>query len=127
MQPGNRVFHTLVLHHEDGVPLQCEDRHVNPACAPDYLGIDLTRTSATNHLFEVARAWTRADYSIEAERPTTREARLLAIDAGDPCLVVVRRTFSRDAVITRARLVHPGSRYRLHGKFQPRRRPRAQR
>jgi GntR family transcriptional regulator, histidine utilization repressor len=33
--------------------------------------------------------------------------------------VVNRRTFTRDAVITSARLVHPGSRYGLQGEFQP--------
>jgi GntR family histidine utilization transcriptional repressor len=31
----------------------------------------------------------------------------------------VRRTFTRDAPITIARLVHPGSRYLLEGQFQP--------
>ena len=41
--PRARVFHTLIVHHEDGVPLQCEDRYVNPACAPGYLGADFTR------------------------------------------------------------------------------------
>ena len=34
---GAPVFHTLIVHHENGVPLQCEDRYVNPACAPGYL------------------------------------------------------------------------------------------
>jgi GntR family transcriptional regulator, histidine utilization repressor len=118
MQPGDPVFHTLVLHHEDGVPLQCEDRHVNPACAPDYLDVDLTRTTATHYLFD-ATVLARADYSIEASRPTAREAKLLAIGTADPCLVIVRRTYARDAAITRGRLVYPGSRYLLQGKFQP--------
>jgi len=31
---GSAVFHTLIVHFENGVPLQCEDRYVNPACAP---------------------------------------------------------------------------------------------
>src|SRR4051812_9376279 len=40
---GEPVFHTLIVHFEDGVPLQCEDRYVNPACAPGYLSVDFTR------------------------------------------------------------------------------------
>jgi GntR family histidine utilization transcriptional repressor len=36
-----------------------------------------------------------------------------------PCLVIVRRTFSRQGPITLARLVHPGGRYQLQGDFQP--------
>ena len=115
---GARVFHSLIVHHENGVPLQCEDRYVNPACAPDYLQVDFTRTTPTHHLFEVTALW-RAQYSIEAALPTAQEASLLGIDAADPCLVVVRRTFSREAAITIARLVQPGARYTLQGEFQP--------
>jgi GntR family histidine utilization transcriptional repressor len=118
VQPGARVFHTLIVHHENHVPLQCEDRYVNPACAPDYLDVDFTQTTPTRHLFEATALW-RAQYSIEAALPTPEEAALLGIGAGDPCLVVVRRTFTRDAVITIARLVQPGARYTLHGEFAP--------
>jgi len=118
LAPGAPVFHTLIVHSEEGVPLQCEDRYVNPACAPDYLTVDFTRTTPTHYLFEVTALW-RAQYSIEAALPTPQEAGLLGIGAQDPCLVVVRRTFTRDAAITIARLVQPGSRYTLHGEFAP--------
>ena len=113
-----QVFHTLIVHFDNGVPLQCEDRYVNPACAPDYLTADFTSTTPTHHLFEVTALW-RAQYSIEAARATAQEAALLGIAPTDPCLVVVRRTFTVDAAITIARLVHPGALYRLHGEFEP--------
>ncbi len=115
---GGAVFHTLIVHLENGVPLQCEDRYVNPAEAPGYLGHDFTRTTPTHVLFETTALW-RAQYSIEAARATAQEARLLGVAADMPCLIVVRRTFSRAAPITIARLVHPGLRYALHGEFQP--------
>jgi GntR family histidine utilization transcriptional repressor len=116
--PGSEVFHTLIVHFESGVPLQCEDRYVNPACAPAYLQADFTRTTPTQVLFETTSLW-RAQFTVEAARPTAQEARLLQIDAGDPCLIVVRRTFTRDAAITIARLAHPGSRYVVEGSFTP--------
>ena len=112
------VFHTLIVHFENGVPLQCEDRYVNPACAPDYLNVDFTRTTPTHYLLQVAPLW-QAEYSIEAAGPTAQEARLLGIQAGDACLIVVRRTLNRGVPITLARLVHPGARYMLHGEFRP--------
>jgi len=116
--PGSEVFHTLIVHFENGVALQCEDRYVNPACAPRYLKADFTRITPTHELFDTTVLW-RAQFSVEAARPTAREARLLQIDADEPCLIVVRRTFTRDAAITIARLVHPGTRYTVEGNFTP--------
>ena len=115
---GAPVFHTLIVHFENGVPLQCEDRYVNPEVAPGYLAADFTRATPTQVLFQTTALW-RAQYSIEAARPSAQEARLLAIAADAPCLVVVRRTFTRQAPITIARLVHPGALYSLHGEFTP--------
>ena len=116
--PGTPVFHTLIVHFENGTRLQCEDRFVNPATAPGYLAADFTQITPTQYLFENTALW-RAQYSIEAERPTPQEAQLLGLAEGTPCLVVVRRTFTRRAPITIARLVHPGALYALRGEFQP--------
>lgn len=115
---GAPVFHTLIVHFEDGLALQCEDRYVNPAAAPGYLGNDFTRITPTQYLLQVAPLW-EAQYSIEAALPTALEARLLGIRRDEPCLVVVRRTVDQDRPITLARLVHPGSRYLLQGQFTP--------
>jgi GntR family transcriptional regulator, histidine utilization repressor len=112
------VFHTLIVHFENGVPLQCEDRYVNPACAPGYLDVDFTRMTPTLYLLQVAPLW-EAQYSIQASMPSIEEARLLEIDPAEPCLVVVRRTMSRGVPITIARLVHPGSRHQIDGQFKP--------
>lgn len=115
---GARVFHTLIVHHENGVPLQCEDRYVNPACSPDYLLADFTRTTPTQVLFETTALW-RAHYAIDAAPASADEARLLGVPVGEACLVITRSTHTRDATITLARLVHPGQRYSLQGDFQP--------
>ena len=118
LAPGAPVFHTLIVHFEDQVALQCEDRYVNPACAPDYLKTDFTRITPTHYLLEVAPLW-EAQYAIQAGAPSTREAELLGIPIEEPCLIIVRRTVNRDIPITLARLVHPGSRYRVEGQFKP--------
>jgi GntR family histidine utilization transcriptional repressor len=107
-----------MVHFDNGVPLQCEDRYVNPARAPDYLTVDFARTTPTQHLLEVAPLW-EAQFTIEAGAPTAQEARLLGLGTGDPCLIVVRRTVSRGATVTLVRLVHPGSRYKIEGRFEP--------
>ncbi len=118
LNPGDTVFHTLIVHHEHGVALQCEDRYVNPACAPDYLDVDFTQMTPTHYLLDVAPLW-EAHVAIEAAVPTAQEAKLLGIPRTDPCLIVVRGTVSRGVPVTLARLVHPGSRYTLESQFRP--------
>lgn len=115
---GAAVFHTLIVHHDNDVPLQCEDRYVNPAAAPDYLQVDFSSKTPTRYLLEVAPIWD-AQYTIEAGVASAEEARLLTMAAAEPCLVIVRRTTFGGTPITLARLVHPGSRYQLQGSFSP--------
>lgn len=115
---GSPVFHTIIVHFDNGLALQYEDRYVNPARAPDYLDVDFTQTTPTQYLLQVAPLW-QAQYSIEASLPTANEARLLDIASSEPCLIVQRRTVSRNKPITFAKLVHPSGRYSLQGQFKP--------
>ncbi|MBC7730065.1 MAG: UTRA domain-containing protein, partial [Microbacteriaceae bacterium] len=85
---------------------------------PGYLAADFTRTTPTQVLFDTTALW-RAQYAIEAAPASADEARLLDIAPREPCLVITRSTYTRDATITLARLVHPGTRYGVHGEFQP--------
>lgn len=117
LRTGARVFHSILVHLENGVPILYEDRYVNPAAAPQYLQTDFTRTSPTSHLLQAAPL-TEATYSIEACLPTAEEARQLAIRRTDPCLVMKRRTVSGANVASIGRHVYPGSRYSIAGQFQ---------
>lgn len=45
------------------------------------------------------------------------ECKLLQIERGEPCLLIRRRTWSGRVAVTAARLLHPGSRHRLEGRF----------
>lgn len=117
LRTGGRVFHTILIHLENGVPIQYEDRYVNPVAAPNYLKTDFTQTTPTRHLLEEAPL-TEASYSIEACLPTAVEARHLDIKPGEACLAMMRRTVSGAHIASVARLVYPGSRYSFAGKFQ---------
>ncbi len=117
LRTGAKVFHSVMLHCEDGVPIQLEDRHVNAQSAPHYLGVDFELTTPTRYLLEVAPL-TEASYTIEACLPGADEAQWLAIKRSEPCLVMVRRTVSGRHVASLARLVYPGGRYSFNGNFQ---------
>ena len=117
--PGARLYHSLVLHRENGTPIQVEDRHVSPAVAPRYLSLDLAARTANEYLTEVAPL-ARAEHVVSAILPPRRVARLLRIATTDPCLLLHRRTWSQGTVASIANLYHPGNRYDLVGRFRPR-------
>jgi GntR family histidine utilization transcriptional repressor len=117
LESGALLFHSVLMHLEDGVPIQYEDRHVNPAVAPDYLGVDFSRRTPTHYLLEHAPL-TEASYSIEAVLPDAAQARALGIGRSDPCLRMTRRTLSGTQVASLARLLYPGALYNFGGKFQ---------
>ncbi|WP_119156502.1 histidine utilization repressor [Caldimonas tepidiphila] len=113
---GAPLFHSVVVHYENELPIQVEDRHVNPALAPDYLGLDFGRTTANEHLMRVAPL-EGVHFRIEARLPPPEVAAMLHIDARQPCLVLSRRTRSRGQVASVATLWHPADRYQFTGGF----------
>jgi len=116
LAPGAELFHSVLVHLEDGLPIQWEDRHVNPAAAPHYLDADFTRTTPTRYLLAHAPL-TEASYRIEACLPSPQEASGLNILRREACLVMTRCTISGPHVASIARLVYPGARYSFTGKF----------
>ena len=117
LRKGSRVFHSVLVHLENGVPIQYEDRYVNPQAAPGYLQTDFAQESPTLHLLRNAPL-TEASYSIEATLPTAEEAQALDIALSEPCLVMMRRTVSGAHVASVARQLYPGKRYSFSGQFQ---------
>ena len=116
LAPGSAVFHSLCVHSENGVPVQLEDRHVNPRLAPDYLKADLAQTTATEILVAAIHA-DEIEHTVEAILPDAATRRLLELGRGEPCLSLRRRTWSGTGVVTVALLTYPGSRYRLTGRI----------
>ena len=117
IRAGSNVFHTVLVHLENGVPIQHEDRYVNPQAAPDFLRTDFTQFTPTHHLLTHAPL-TDASYQIEACLPGKDIAKLLHIKPSEACLAITRRTVSGAHVASLARLVYPGTRYSFAGQFQ---------
>jgi GntR family histidine utilization transcriptional repressor len=119
---GSLVFHSQIVHFENGRPLQLENRHVMPAFAKDYLKQDFTRGTPYEYLMSLGPL-DEVEHVIQALMPDPATRALLAIPVTEPVLHVRRRTWSGGAVVSTARLVHPGSRYSLFGRFQVARKP----
>ena len=56
------------------------------------------------------------DANGEAAMPQPWECKLLTILKTEPCLTIRRRTWSAHQVVSTARLVYPGNRYRLEAR-----------
>lgn len=116
LKRGVPVVHVRLVHLENGVPIQFEDRHVNPALAPDLLARDFTQVTPSAVLFQHAPL-TEAEQVVEAVLANEEQAALLEVPVGSALLMVSRRTVSQGEVASVARLYHPGTRYRLIGRF----------
>ncbi|HLH44689.1 MAG TPA: histidine utilization repressor [Bryobacteraceae bacterium] len=114
---GAPVFHVLCVHRENGVPVQLEDRYVNPVCVPRFLDQSFQKQPPSEYLLSVLPA-DEIEHTVDAVLPGA-QARLLKVARDQPCLLLTRRTWSGNTPVTFARLLYPASRYRLGCRFKP--------
>lgn len=110
------AFRSVVVHHDNGIALQVEDRYVNPAIAPAYLSVDLVATTAHEYLMQVAPL-ERVQHVVRAVPPEARIRLLLELVPHEPVLLIERTTWSRAQPASFACLHHAGSRFELRGVF----------
>ncbi|MCC2956840.1 histidine utilization repressor [Massilia sp. IC2-477] len=111
---GSRLYHSVIVHFENDVPIQVEDRWVNPACAPHYLEQDFGSITPNEHLMAAAPLQ-GATYGIEAQPAPPEVAAMLGIGEGLPCLVLHRLTTSGGRIASVATMWHPGHLARFTG------------
>ncbi|MBO1113272.1 histidine utilization repressor [Bordetella petrii] len=112
--PGSPVFHSILLHLDNGVAVQLEDRYVNPHTAPGYIEQDFSRQTPNAYLSRIAPL-SAVEHTIEAILPSAQVSAWLGLDSPQACLQVLRRTWTAPHIATFARLIHPGDSYRLSG------------
>lgn len=117
LTPGESVFHSVCVHREEMVPVQLEDRYVNPRLVPDFMQQDFARTPPADFLMRNV-PYDHIEHVVDAVLPTAEQARLLEMPVGEPCLLLTRRTWTRGSIVTLVRFLHPGSRYRLGSRFR---------
>lgn len=115
---GTDIFHLLLVHHENNVPVQLEDRHVLASFAPACGEQDFARVTPSAYLTSVAPLQ-EAEQVVRASMPNSAVRQHLKMGDDEPALVVMRRTWSKGRPVTFARLHHPGSRYELTGHYTP--------
>lgn len=114
VEPGSTLFHGLVLHLEDGTPVQLEDRLVNPGPVPGFLEIDYAETTSFAYLMRLF-PYPAGRHVIRSIEATALMREVLKLKPGEPALEIERTTWVGDTVVTVVRLIHPGFRYELSG------------
>ncbi|MCF6217001.1 MAG: histidine utilization repressor [Emcibacter sp.] len=115
---GQGVFRSIIVHKEQNIPIQMEDRYVNKDVAPNYGDQDFTVITPYDYLMKIAPLQ-KAEHVVTAIIPSDEIRRELHMAANEPCLLIKRRTWTNGQVAASARLYHPGSRYELAGRFRP--------
>ncbi len=113
----DRLAHIVLVHEENDVPVQIEDRYVNAVLLPDFLAQDFAATTPTAYLL-AATPVDELEHTVEAALPSPEQQHLLGIGPLEPCLVLHRRSWSRGTVATVVTLIYPASRYALYSRYR---------
>ena len=118
LKPRAKLFYSEILHFENGVAVQFEERYIAPAFAPDYLAQDFTAITPNRYLQSIAPPY-EVEHVIHAAAPDARLQALLQLGPYEPCLCLLRRTWAKTGPATRSLLTHPGNRYSLGSRYKP--------
>jgi GntR family histidine utilization transcriptional repressor len=118
LQPYTTVYHSVIVHKDNNVPIQLGYRYVNPEIAPAFLEQDFTQCTVSDYLLSLAPI-SAVEHVVEALIPDQWIRDLLEINGSEPCLTLHRKTWVNKKIATKSCFYYPGSRYSLGGKFVP--------
>lgn len=117
-EQNTALLHVRIVHHENGIPIQLEDRYVLPDFAPEFLKQDFSKVTPSAYLSSVSPLQ-EAEHVVRAAMPDAQTKQSLEMTDEEPCLVVTRRTWAHGRPVSFARLYHPGSRFEMSGHYAP--------
>ena len=109
------VFYSEIIHLEDDLPIQYELRWVNSLYAPGYLDQDFTQITPNEYLSDNCPL-NAIEHTVEAIAACDHVRSALKMGLNEPCLLLNRRTWSDNRLVSSALLYHPGTRYKLSSK-----------
>jgi len=111
------IFFSEIIHFEDDVALQLELRWVNPQFAPHYIEQDFTLATPNEYLTKNCPL-SSIEHTVEAVIAAAEIQNNLGLSATQPCLLLNRRTWSKQDLISVALLYHPADKYKLSLKAE---------
>jgi GntR family histidine utilization transcriptional repressor len=118
LKRGEPIVHLVTRHLSSGQPHVLEERVIHLATVPAAAEESFATVPPGDWLLEHS-LWSQAEHALSAVAAGPREAELLEIGRGEPCLLVERRTWNQGSPVTAVRLLYPGGRHRFVGRFGP--------
>ncbi|MZR29488.1 UTRA domain-containing protein [Sneathiella litorea] len=112
MTAGEEVYRSYFVHRENGLPVMVEDRYVHPKFMPEYIETDFADTTADTH---ISKKFTQLSHShvIQAAVSNAEINHFLELETTTACIVINRKSWLGDEIVSVARLVLPGNRIQL--------------
>ena len=108
----------LCRHLADEEPVALEERLINLNTVP-HAADETFETTPPGSWLLAHVPWSEAEHAISAVGASQEVAERLEIAEGAACLQVERRTWAEGGAVTFARLIYPGDKRTLVGRFQP--------
>jgi len=112
------LFEISCLHFAEDVPFCHESRLINLEIVPEAREQDFTSLSPGKWL-QTRVPWSTAEHKIYAIAADAALARNLTIKTKSPCLVVQRRTWNAQGVVTFVRFTYPADKHAVIARFTP--------
>jgi GntR family transcriptional regulator, histidine utilization repressor len=112
------VYRTVIVHLEEDLPIQFEDRYVNISQAKGYAKIDIESDTPSQYLLD-NYPLKKVQHTVRALMPGPDIKKHLGMRAATPCLVLERLTWSNTVPLSYAILYHCADRYTLSDTFSP--------
>ncbi len=116
MPKVSEVFFLSAVHLQDELPIQFEERYVNPKLVPEFIQQDFNRETSTAYLLKQFRP-DEMEHVVSAVIPDLQVQNFLKIERNQPCLQLKRRTWINQQVVTQVTLTYPGNRYDLGARY----------
>ena len=111
-----QVFYLETIHYQDEVPIQLEQRYVNPLLVPDFMSVDFNNQTSTHYLMSLFRP-DEMEHRVKAVLTDEKTADSLMIKTSQPCLKLSRRTWIANQVVTFVTMLYPGHLYELAARY----------
>ncbi|MFC3093471.1 UTRA domain-containing protein [Alteromonas sediminis] len=111
------IYHSQILHFENQQPIQLESRYINKTLVPDYVEQAFNSEFTPASFLQKHYPLTKVLFYVEARIGNDFESDQLALGEDNAVLVILRKTWSKEGLISYTELVHPGHAYQLGGEL----------